>query len=123
LEVKREAEVLKGISLREYDTKNDIMVTGGTYVDATYEGDLAALAKVPYRSLLPQGVDNLILPVCLSATHVAWVAVRLEPFWLQIDEAAGFAAALAKNHRSRLGILNPELLQRELCENMESLGS
>jgi hypothetical protein len=37
------------LTLREYSTTKDITVTGSTYVDATYEGDLAALAKVPYR--------------------------------------------------------------------------
>jgi hypothetical protein len=47
--VKREGELLKMLTLREYSTTKDITVTGSTYVDATYEGDLAALAKVPYR--------------------------------------------------------------------------
>jgi hypothetical protein len=41
--------LLKTLTLREYGTTKDITVTGSTYVDATYEGDLAALAKVPYR--------------------------------------------------------------------------
>jgi hypothetical protein len=51
--------------------------------------------QVPYRALLPQGLDNLLVPVCLSATHVAWGAIRLEPTWMSIGEAAGFAAAQA----------------------------
>ena len=57
--------------------------------------------QIPYRALLPQGVDNLLVPVCLSATHVAWGAVRLEPVWMQTGEAAGFAAALAKAAQRR----------------------
>jgi hypothetical protein len=48
-EVQRDGAVLRSLTLREYGTQNDITVTGITYVDATYEGDLAALAKVPYR--------------------------------------------------------------------------
>lgn len=36
---------------------------------------------------------DLLVPVCLSATHVAWGAVRLEPVWMQTGEAAGFATA------------------------------
>jgi hypothetical protein len=55
-------------------------------------------AQIPYRCLLPQGIDNLLIPVCLSATHVAWGAVRLEPVWMQTGEAAGWAAVLAKRH-------------------------
>lgn len=73
-------------------------------------------AQIPWRSLLPQGVDNLIVPVCLSATHVAWGAVRLEPVWMMTGEAAGFAAALAKEHGTTPGQLEPDLLVRVLCE-------
>lgn len=51
--------------------------------------------QVPWRALLPEGVDNLIVPVCLSATHVAWNTVRLEPTWMHVAEAAAFAAVQA----------------------------
>jgi hypothetical protein len=71
--------------------------------------------KVPYRSLLPQGVENLLVPVCLSATHVAWGAVRLEPVWMQTGEAAGFAVALAKQRGVAPAALDADLLVRTLC--------
>jgi flavin-dependent dehydrogenase len=74
-------------------------------------------AQIPYRCLLPQGVDNLLVPVCLSATHVAWGAVRLEPVWMMTGEAAGAAAALAKEHQTTPGKLDPDLLLRTLCKN------
>jgi hypothetical protein len=71
--------------------------------------------QIPYRALLPQGVDNLLVPVCLSATHVAWGAVRLEPVWMQTGEAAGFAAALAKNRGVAPAALDADRLVRTLC--------
>ncbi len=71
-------------------------------------------AQVPYRSLLPQGIDNLLVPVCLSATHVAWGAVRLEPVWMQTGEAAGFAAALARKQKTTPAKLDADLLVRTL---------
>ncbi|MBM3858135.1 MAG: FAD-dependent oxidoreductase [Verrucomicrobia bacterium] len=73
-------------------------------------------AQVPWRSLLPQNVNNLIVPVCLSATHVAWGAVRLEPVFMQTGEAAGFAAALSKKHGVTPAALNSDLLVRTLCK-------
>lgn len=73
-------------------------------------------AQIPYRALLPQGVDNLLVPVCLSATHIAWGAVRLEPVWMQTGEAAGFAAALAKRAKTTPARLDSDLLVRTLCE-------
>jgi hypothetical protein len=72
--------------------------------------------QIPYRSLLPQGVDNLLVPVCLSATHIAWGAVRLEPVWMQTGEAAGVAAAMALKHKIAPAQLNSDQLVRELCE-------
>ncbi|MEW6360225.1 MAG: FAD-dependent oxidoreductase [Planctomycetota bacterium] len=76
-------------------------------------------AQIPYRALLPQGVDNLLVPVCLSATHVAWGAVRLEPVWMQTGEAAGLAAALAKREKTTPADLDPDLLLRALVERRQ----
>jgi len=72
--------------------------------------------QIPYRALLPQGVDNLLVPVCLSATHVAWGAVRLEPVFMQTGEAAGFAAALAKKQGVTPAALDSDLLVRTLVK-------
>ncbi len=74
-------------------------------------------AQIPWRCLLPQGVDNLIVPVCLSATHVAWGAVRLEPVWMMTGEVAGTAAVVAKLHQTTPGKLAPDLLLRTLVAN------
>lgn len=73
-------------------------------------------AQIPWRCLLPAGVDNLLVPVCLSATHVAWGAVRLEPVWMETGEAAGIAAALAKQRQMPPARLDADLLLRTLAE-------
>lgn len=70
--------------------------------------------QVPYRALLPQGLDNLLVPVCLSATHVAWGTIRLEPTWMNIAESAGHAAALAIQNKITPAQLDPDLLLRKL---------
>ncbi|MCB1225948.1 MAG: FAD-dependent oxidoreductase, partial [Verrucomicrobiales bacterium] len=72
-------------------------------------------AQVPYRCLLPKGVDNLLVPVCLSSTHIAWGSLRLEPVWMQTGEAAGLAAALSAKHRVTPGTLDSKILVRELA--------
>ena len=52
---------------------------------------------IPYRSLTPRRSDcsNLLVPVCLSASHVAFGSVRMEPTLMLLGEACGVAAAQA----------------------------
>lgn len=68
--------------------------------------------QVPIGSILPREVDNLLVPVCLSATHVAWNTVRLEPTWMHIAESAAWVAILAvRSGRSPAAVNRDELLR------------
>jgi hypothetical protein len=62
------------------------------------EGDFAFSTQpfqIPYGVILPQRVENLLVPVAVSATHVGFSAIRLEPTWSALGHAAGLAAHLA----------------------------
>lgn len=78
--------------------------------------------QIPWRCLLPKEVDNLLVPVCFSSTHVAWGAIRLEPTWMQTGEAAGFAAAMAKERGVPLAELDADDLVRRLAREQFMLG-
>jgi hypothetical protein len=53
--------------------------------------------EIPYRALAPKRseVENLLVPVCLSASHVAFSSIRMEPVWAMLGHGAGLAAAMA----------------------------
>jgi len=83
------------------------------------EGDVQVPVQpyeIPYRAITPRREEttNLLVPVCLSATHTAYSSVRMEPQYMIIGQAAGIAAALAV--RSHLAVQDIPIaeLQREL---------
>ena len=51
--------------------------------------------EIPYRIMIPVKVEDLIVPVAASTTHVAYSSIRMEPTWMALGQAAGTAAHLA----------------------------
>lgn len=74
---------------------------GDTVVLEGYLGMLKGITRpyqIPYRIMIPQRIDGLIVPVPASTTHVAFSSIRLEPTWMAMGQAAGAAAHLAIRH-------------------------
>jgi len=71
--------------------------------------------RVPYRSLLPRGVENLLVAGrCISVKQDALVKLRLVPACMGTGQAAGTAAALALRGGVAPRELNVASLQQEL---------
>jgi len=71
---------------------------GDTLVLEGYLGMLDYITRpyeIPYRIMIPEKIDGLIVPVAASTTHVAFSSIRMEPTWMSLGQAAGVAAHLA----------------------------
>jgi len=85
---------------------------------------IAPIYQIPYRSLVPLGVEQLLVAGrCLSATHEAAAAVRVMPACFAMGQAAGTAAALSAKAGVPPRHLDVTLLQRRLLEQGAYLGS
>lgn len=70
--------------------------------------------QVPYEAMLPKKLDNLIVPVALSCTHVAMSVMRMEPVWMTLGQVAGYAAALARQQRTDVASIDPNVIPPKL---------
>ncbi|MBQ3597607.1 MAG: FAD-dependent oxidoreductase [Clostridia bacterium] len=78
--------------------------------------------QIPYRSLLPKEIGNLIVAGrCLSAEHKAHAAVRIMPICACMGQAAGTAVAIAKKDDKKLRDIDVKTLQKRLIENGATL--
>lgn len=56
---------------------------------------------IPYRAITPrrEQCSNLLVPVCMSASHIAYGSIRMEPVFMCLGQVAGIAAALFNSGR------------------------
>ena len=72
-------------------------VTGLLAACALGAGAKESFDVVIYGALIPKRSEctNLFVPVCLSATHMAFGSIRMEPVFFALGQAAGAAASLS----------------------------
>ena len=91
------------------------------------EGNVEARVQAPYpisyRSITPQKEEcsNLLIPVCLSASHIAFGSIRMEPVFMVLGQSAGTAACLAVNESASVQDVNYEQLRQKLIEGNQVL--
>ncbi len=87
------------------------------------EGDVQVGSKpypVSYRSIRPRASEctNLLVPVCLSASHIAYGSIRMEPVFMVMGQSAAIAAGLAiEAGTSVQDVPYPRLKERLLAVN------
>ena len=87
------------------------------------EGDVQVGGFGPYpvsfRALIPRQKEcaNLLVPVCLSATHIAYGSIRMEPVFMVLAQSAAVAASMAIDKKSAIQDIDVKKLQNSLRQN------
>lgn len=73
---------------------------------------------ISYLSIVPKRTEcsNLIVPVCLSASHAAYGSIRMEPVYMVLGQSAAIAAALCSEQKIPVQELKYEQLRSKLLE-------
>ena len=74
---------------------------------------------IAYRSITPkrEQCDNLLVPVCLSASHIAYGSIRMEPVFMLLAQSAAKAACLAIDGGVKVQEIDVKEIQRMYAEN------
>lgn len=80
------------------------------YLDRTYE--------ISYDAIVPRPEEatNLFVPVAVSASHIAYGSIRMEPVFMILGQSAGEAAVLALESKARVQDVAYDTLARRLRE-------
>jgi hypothetical protein len=74
---------------------------------------------ISYRALIPKAEEckNLFVPVCLSATHIAYGSIRMEPVFMVLAQSSAVAASLAIDSKKTVQQVDVKKVQQLLKEN------
>ncbi|MCK5467498.1 MAG: FAD-dependent oxidoreductase, partial [Cyclobacteriaceae bacterium] len=91
------------------------------------EGNVEAHVKEPYpisyRSIIPKKGEctNLLVSICLSASHIAFGSIRMEPVFMVLGQSAATAACLSIDENIRVQDLDYQLLKSQLLADKQRL--
>lgn len=85
------------------------------------EGDLQVPVppfSISYKSIRPRAEEctNLLVPVCLSSSHIAYGSIRMEPIFMLLGQSAAMAASLAMKNNTTVQDVDYAELREELLE-------
>jgi hypothetical protein len=72
--------------------------------------------QISYRSLIPKREEctNLIVPVAMSASHIAYGSIRMEPVFMALAQTSAIAASMAIDNKSSIQTIDINALQEKL---------
>ncbi len=126
----RKETVTDGVGLANYradahDSRRFAGPDGEVRVEGDTGGDVHIPWAIPYRALVPpeDNTTNLLVPWCISASHVAFCSMRMEPCFMVLSQSAATAPGLAIAEQTSVQDVDYEALKLKLEADGQILGS
>jgi hypothetical protein len=101
-----------------------VVVDGVVKAEGNVEAGIPGPYPVSYRALVPKESQcaNLLVPVAVSSSHMAFGSIRMEPVFLLLGQSAGTAAALAIEGKVAVQAVPYGRLRERLLADKQILG-
>jgi len=106
-----------------HHTKRYVNAQGFVSNEGNVEAHVKAPFPISYRSIVPKKEEcgNLLVPVCLSATHIAFGSIRMEPVFMILGQSAAVIASLALEEGIAVQDVDYTHLRNELIKQAQIL--
>ncbi|MEK6481673.1 FAD-dependent oxidoreductase [Catalinimonas sp. 4WD22] len=123
LEVAEDPIGLAAYGMDSHHIQRFIDANGYVQNEGNVECKVAGPYPISFRSIVPKEGEatNLVVPVCLSASHIAFGSIRMEPVFMVLGQSAATAASLAIDKGVALQDLPYESLKEVLLKDKQRL--
>ena len=122
-EVVQDPVGLGAYGMDSHNIQRYVDVNGYVKNEGNVEAHVASPFPVSYRSIVPKKSEasNLFVPVCLSATHIAFGSIRMEPVFMVLGQSAAIAASMAIDNNYAVQDIPYKELEANLLKNKQVL--
>jgi hypothetical protein len=123
LDLAEDAVGLAAYGMDSHHVQRYVDVNGYVKNEGNVETRVAGPFPISYRSIVPKKSEltNLLVPICLSASHIAFGSIRMEPVFMVLGESAAIAAAMAIDNDWDLQYIPYDQLKLNLLKHKQIL--
>ena len=122
-EVAKDPVAMAAYGMDSHQVQRYVDVNGFVQNEGNVEAPFPEPYPISYQSIIPKASEcsNLLVPVCVSSTHIAFGSIRMEPVFMVLGQSAATAAALAIDSDSPLHSLDYNVLKERLLQDKQVL--
>lgn len=114
---------LGAYGMDSHNVQRYVDANGFVQNEGNVECKVAGIYPIGYKAIVPvkEECENLIVPVCLSATHIAFGSIRMEPVFMVLGQSAATAASIAIDEKSAVQDIDYLKLRKKLLDDGQRL--